>query len=355
MSEAQVRNAFTEQAKWCLKLGSPFTALLCEVLGERLTHGTGTERRVLQWPGNPLPQADGLPLRLCGALHSLARAGTFPELSALYPPAELPDRELLWQAVRVALEQEPPEFDRYLAAAPQTNEVGRSAVLMCGFLALAAQTGLPLSLYEIGASAGLNLIPDRYRYRFGSSEWGHPHAQPLLAPECTGTGPPVATSLRIIGRRGCDIAPLDLASRQDRERLMSYVWPDQPERRVLLEAALESALADPPHVERREAAQWIEETWPGSDEAQPSARVLFHSIVWNYLPEDSQRRISAHVLRHARAATRERPLAWLRFELDPAVPPASLRLRVWPDGDDRLLAQAQPHGRSVTFLSPAAH
>jgi hypothetical protein len=353
MSEVLVREAFAEQAKWCLKLGSPFTALLCEVLGERLTQRTRTERRVLQWPGNPLPQVDGLPLRLCGALHSLARAGTIPELSALYPPAALPDREALWQAVSAALRDDRPEFDRYLAAAPQTNEVGRSAMLMCGFLTLAARTQLPLSLYEIGASAGLNLIPDRYRYRFGALEWGQPDARPLLAPECTGGAPAVAAPLRVIARRGCDIAPLDLSRSEDRERLMSYVWPDQPERRALLEAALETAVRAPPCVEQMEAAQWVERVLANPDESAPSVHVLFHSIVWNYLPEDTQRRISAHMLLRSRAATREHPLAWLRFELDPLMPPASLRLRLWPDGEDSLIAQAQPHGRSISFLSPA--
>jgi len=353
MSEAQVRQAFAEQAKWCHRLGSPFTALLCETLAEQLSAGTSVERRVLAWDGDPLPQGDGLPLRLCGALHSLARSNVSPVLSALYPPAVLPERVQLWQAVRAAFERDYPEFERYLAAAPQTNEVGRSAVLMCGFLTLAARTRLPLRLYELGASAGLNLIPDRYRYRFGTAEWGAPEARPLLAPECAGPAPPVDAPLQIIARRGCDVAPLDLASGVDRERLLSYVWPDQPDRRALLESALGTALKDPPRVERMEAARWVEHTLSGVAAAEPSVRVLYHSIVWNYLPADTQRRISEHLLRCAESATAAHPIAWLRFELDPAVPPASLRLRVWPQGEDQLLAQAQPHGRSVSLLPVA--
>src|SRR5262249_22011813 len=89
------------------------------------------------------------------------------------------------------------------------------------------------------------------------------------------------------------------------------------------------------------------------DPAEHSVDVLYHSIVWGYLPEDTQSRIAAHLVRRAESATRTRPLAWLRFELDAASPPASLRLRVWPDGEDLLLAQAQPHVASVT-LRPAA-
>jgi hypothetical protein len=353
MSEAHVRLAFAEQAKWCDRLGSPFTALLCATLAEQLSGGTGVERRVLGWTGDPLPQGDGLPLRLCGALHSLARSNVLPALSALYPPAALPERAQLWQAVRTAFERDYPEFERYLAAAPQTNEVGRSAILMCGFLTLAARTRLPLRLYEIGASAGLNLIPDRYRYRFGTADWGAPQAPLLLAPECAGPAPPVDVPLQIIARRGCDVAPLDLSRSGDRERLLSYVWPDQADRRALLESALDTALKDPPRVERMEAAQWVEQTLSAGAAAEPSVQVLYHSIVWNYLPADTQRRITEHLLRCAGSATATHPIAWLRFELDPAVPPASLRLRVWPDGEDQLLAQAQPHGRTLSLL-PAA-
>ena len=350
MSEAQVREAFSEQATWCARLGSPFTALLCTTLSERLGTGTPLERRVLHWPGNPSPQADGLPLRVCGALHSLARAQTVPALSALYPPAPLPDADRLWQAVRMAFGLEPPQFERYLASAPQTNEVGRSAVLMCGFLTLAARTRLPLRLYEIGASAGLNLIPDRYRYRFGSHEWGARDARLLLAPEWEGTSPPVDAPLHVLGRRGCDIAPLDLASSEDRERLTSYVWPDQADRQALLARAIATAVDEPPRVEQMEAASWVERSLPCAAEADGAVHVLFHSIVWHYLSAQTQSRISEHVLRCASEATPARPLAWLRFELDAAAPPASLRLRFWPGGEDVLLARAQPHGRALSYL-----
>lgn len=351
MSQVQVREAFSEQAMWCAKLGSPFTALLCQTLSERLSEETRPERRILEWPGNPSPQADGLPLRVCGALHSLARAKAVSALAAVYPPAALPDAQLLWRAVSAAFAIEPPELDRYLAATPQTNEVGRSAVLMCGFLALAARTGLPLKLYEIGASAGLNLIPDRYRYRFGAATWGPADARPLLAPEWEGASPPVAAPLRIVSRHGCDIAPLDLSRSEDQERLTSYVWADQRDRQELLEAALATAVRDPPRVERMEAAPWVESSLSTADETAPAARVLYHSIVWHYLPSDTQTRISEHLHRCGARATRAHPLAWLRFELDAAEPPASLRLKVWPDGDDLLIARAQPHGRSLRHLS----
>ena len=68
-----------------------------------------------------------------------------------------------------------------LAGAPQTNEIARSAMLLPGFLTVARETGLPLDLFEIGASAGLNLLFDSFHYRYGDAEWGDPPPRPVGA------------------------------------------------------------------------------------------------------------------------------------------------------------------------------
>lgn len=351
MSASEVRAAFGEQATWCARLGSPFTALLCRTLAERLSDASAVERSVLGWRGNPFAQADALALRVCGALHALARANQVPGLSALYPPAPSPPPEVLWEAIRAAFEQHESHFEKFLATAPQTNEVGRSAVLMCGFLAIARRTELPLHLFEIGASAGLNLIPDRYRYRFGERHWGRDAASPLLTPTWTGAPPPVQAPFQVAGRRGSDIAPLDLSSSDERARLSAYVWPDQTDRLSLLEAALATARQDPPRLERMDAAAWVEQNLCRSDAPARTVQVLYHSILWHYLTEEGRNRITAHMERCGAQATSERPLAWLRFELDEASPPASLRLRLWPTGEEMLIARAQPHGQAITYLS----
>src|SRR5215475_10887824 len=75
----RVREAFKKQADWCDKHGSsPFTAFLCSLFGERLDKSTLIGRRVLSWPGDPRGQADALALRVCGALHGLARSNLDP-------------------------------------------------------------------------------------------------------------------------------------------------------------------------------------------------------------------------------------------------------------------------------------
>jgi hypothetical protein len=348
----RVREAFKEQAGWCAKLGSPFTALLCSTLAERLDESTAIGSRVLSWPGgDPTAQGDALSLRVCGALHSLARSNQEPGLTALYPgAASQVSPNDLWLAVRGALERNPSHFETYLATAPQTNEVGRSAVLMCGFLEIAKRVGLPMQLFEIGASAGLNLIADRYRYRFGDVEWGDPQAALLLEPQWQGPVPPVEASFRVVERRGCDVAPLDISIATERARLTSYVWADQKERLSRLETAVETALRDPPRLERMEAARWVEERICETPEQLGQVRVLFHSVVWRYFSPETQQRIEAHMERCGARAGSYTPLAWLRFELVDTAPGAALTLKLWPTGEESVLAYAQPHGRSIVHL-----
>ena len=345
----KVRAAFLEQARWCQQLGSPFTARLCEALAAGLRDDTEIGREILEWRGDPRARADALPLRVAGALHALARDGRDAGLAALYPPASLPDAAALAGACRQAFERHPALFREFMAVAPQTNEVGRSAVLMAGLLLFAQAHDMPLHLFEIGASAGLNLIPDRYRYRFGSTSCGDPASALELAPTWTGSSPPVQFRLRIASRQGSDVAPIDLAQARERKRLVSYVWPDQADRLARLEAALGIALAQPTRIEASEAAAWVEQRLPARD-IREGGRVLLHSILWRYLPEDSRRRIEARVAACGKAATASRPFGWLRLELDETGADASLLLDHWPGAERLRVAASHPHGRWVNYL-----
>jgi len=214
---------------------------------------------------------------------------------------------------------------------------------------------LPLALFEIGASAGLNLLADRYRYRLAGAELGPTDAKLTLAPEWTGPPPPLDAALRVQARRGCDVSPIDLRDAHQRERLASYVWPDQPERLARLEAAIATALAAEPFVvDAADAADWVETRMPAVAPAGV-ARVLFHTIVWSYLPEHTRQRISSHFAAIGAAATAEAPIAWLRFELAPSTEAKTeIRLTTWPGGRDQVLGDAHPHGAAVRWRGPAA-
>ena len=350
MSEASVRRAFLEQAQWCETLGSPFTSLLCTALGERLDRRTRVGRAVLDWPGEtPNATGDVLPLRLAGGLHALVRRGLVPALRALYPPNAMPAPEQLWQALADALAQHEKALLPWLANAPQTNEVARAGPLFAGLLTIADRTRLPLALFEIGASAGLNLNLDRFGYRFAKASRGDPASALVLSPAWQGPPPPAA-AVRIIRRAGNDIAPIDASSSQGREKLIAYVWADQFERIARLEAALAIANTHRPLVEAGDAADFVDRHF-GAPPVAGEARVLMHSIAFQYLPAASQARAAQRMQDAGGAATADAPVAWLRFEVDPAIGAVALRLTLWPDGREQVLATGDPHGRGVRWLA----
>jgi hypothetical protein len=334
------------QAHWCTALGSPFTSQLCTLIADRLDPATPLGRRLDGWPGNP--QDDALMLRITGGLHATVRAGKAPALAALYPPAPMPGPDALWAALAPILAGK--ALLPWLDSAPQTNEVARSGVLVPGFLTIAAETGLPLALLELGCSAGLNLVPDRYACRLGTRDAGNPESSLRLEPVWEGAAPPAA-ALDIESRAGVDLNPLDLHSPDARNRLLAYVWPDQPQRLERMARAIAITAEDMPEIVQGDAADFVETR---AIPRKGVATTVFHSIAFQYFPAQTQARIHAHMERAGARATAAAPLAWLRFELEPGADsetPPALRLRLWPGGEDRLLARAHPHGKLVQWLA----
>lgn len=343
----EIRRAFKQQSEWCSRLGSPFTALLMDVLGEDLDETSKTGRAILNWEGAANALSDAVPLRLAGALHAMVRAGRLPELTPLYPPNPLPGATQLASGVRVALNQADEALFAWLHYAPQTNETARSAVLYSGFMAIAHQTGCPLHLFELGASAGLNLIADRYSYRLGGLNAGNTGAVLKLEPEWQGVSPPDA-QVTVVARQGCDRAPLDVRNAHHRERLIGYVWPDQADRLARVQAAIALAQKEDVSIDQADAADWVE-AQIAVEPAAGVARVLFHSIAWQYFPQADQARISAHMKKAGAKAKSDGPLAWLSFEQEGGKGP-QLNLTLWPSGQTQVLARADAHVRNVTWL-----
>ncbi|WEK49317.1 MAG: DUF2332 family protein [Candidatus Kaistia colombiensis] len=340
----ELLKAFRSQATACHKLGSPFTAAVCELLSEHLDESSRFGRRILGWPGDPF--ADALALRAAGGFHALKRAGRSAQLIATYPPEPL-NRVALTAALRDSIAAQDGFLHDWLDSPPQTNEVARSSVLLGGALILAEAFGLPLDWHEIGASMGLNLGFDRYRYEFGTDNWGAGDSPVLVRSEWRGQNPDTAAPVEIRHRAGCDLKPLDPGSPEDRERLLSYIWADQTERLARAGAALEVAAAAPWRVEQADAAAWVARHLA----APPSAgavRVLAHTVVWQYLPEATRAAITASMEEAGQRATRQAPVAWLRMEAD-GRDTAAVRLKLWPDGTDHEIARADFHGRFVEW------
>lgn len=342
MGEAAVREAFDKQAAFCRAFGAPAIGQLCAAIATTLDRSTAFGTRVLDWAGEPM--ADALQMRVTGGLNARIRAGALPALAALYPRDPLPDDAALRAALAEAFAD--PALLPWLDGPPQTNEVARSGVLYPGLLVIAAQTGLPLALRELGSSAGLNLRLDHYRYTLAGRDFGNPGAPVHLAPEWDGAPPPKA-EVCVTDRSGVDVNPLDVTDPAMRARLQAFVWPEQRERVARFEAALAAAAADPPPIDKADAAAWV----AANVTPTPGVAItVFHSIAWQYFPPATQAAITAHMERAGAAATAAAPLAWLRYEMDdPAAPQLpTLRLRLWP-GEDRLLARAHPHGASVAW------
>lgn len=345
-TEAEIRATFAKQAVWCARLGSPLTARLMEGLSVALDRSTETGRRVLDWQGRADALGDAVALRLAGALNALVRNGRLPELAAHYPPNDLPDGAVLTQAAMAAIGDADKEICGWLDYPPQTNEVARSAVLYPGMCFIAEQTGLPLALYEVGASGGLNLFADRFSYQFGNARRGDADSDVVLSPDWSGAAPP-AVEARIVRRMGCDRNPLDITKADHRDRLLAYIWPDQPARIERIKAALEIAQRDPPVMAMMDAADWVEAEIETAPEAGVT-RVLFHSIAYQYFPPEVKQRIVARMEAAGAQATSDAPLAWLAFEQHDDDGPR-LTLRLWPDGGKQELAVAGAHVHAIDW------
>ena len=259
-ARADVAERLRWQAEWCGKLGSPLYEDLLGHAAADVERG-GPVWDVLSDPRSDVPDRDGaLPgaqaLRLMGAVHRLVLSGRAPELARFYPSAGGVPGGGVHEAFGAVLEHRRTEVIELIDHPVQTNEPGRSAALLCGFLELVRTTGLPLRTLEVGASAGLNLRWDKYFYAGAGASWGDPRSPVRFEDAFEGEQPPLHVSVEVAERRGCDMDPLDPASEEDRLTLLSYVWPDQDHRFRPLRAALELAPETPAPIDRADAGEW---------------------------------------------------------------------------------------------------
>ena len=342
--------AFAVQSRGCVALGSPFSAVVLDLMREDGLAGGVVARLMAPFAGLDFPEhmAAATPLRPLGFVHDLVLSGSEPDLAALYPPmSEVADRDALAPALRRLFETRFEEAAAFVSSPPQTNEVRRTLCLLGGFTTIAQETGLPLRLFEIGASAGLNLNWDRFQYRLGDlARWGDPDSPVMIDGDWEGAGPPLGP-VTVESRKGCDISPIDVRDERAARRVQAYVWAGQADRLARLQAATAMARATGLDLVQADAADWVEAN------VRPTPGVvteLYHSVMWSYLPQDIQARISAHMEAVGRLATPDAPVAWLTME--PAQPVQlfmELALAVWPKGERRRLGLVHPHGAAVRW------
>jgi hypothetical protein len=256
------------------------------------------------------------------------------------------------------------QLDRLIATrVVQTNEVARCAGLLPCLAAVAAATepGRPLALIEPGASAGLNLLFDRYRYDYGDGHRAGPADSPVvLAPEVTAEGPvPGLDVPEVVWRRGLDRRPVDITDDDAVRWLRSCIWPEQTERRHRLEAAVDVARQHgPPEVVEGDALDALGDLIAAAPD--DATLCIVHTAFIAYLPEPL-----AFGAKLAELA-RHRPLWWVSGE--PPGPIPALRGPLMQDGrlaflygivpvgieghDPRVLATSDPHGVRLRWPDP---
>jgi hypothetical protein len=344
----QVVAAFDFQVGWCRKGGAPFTADILELSRDNIACGGSLARFVLPWNGNLM--ADALSLRVAGALHFLVRTDRAPNLAQYYPPHGRTEfhREAVAREIEAAVAANLEVVRDTISRPPQTNEVGRSAVLMPGYAEVARRTGLPLRVLELGASAGLNMQWNRYAYRYGDRFVGAQNAPLTVAAEWRGPWSGVTELPRVVERRGCDRSPIDLAQPYAAERLISYVWPEQAERLARVEGAIALARIEKPQLDREDAGVWLDKQL--ASPAPRVATVVAHTIVWQYFSKETAARAKAAIYAAGERATSDAPFAWLSLEQYAPDKAPELRLTLWPGGERELLALAHPHGAWLEWV-----
>jgi hypothetical protein len=333
------------QADWCRRLDSPLYGELLDRAATDVELG-GPCARLLK-PHARDPSGSALALRLMGAVHRLVLEGRAPKLARHYPSAGgTPDRATLWSDFLATVEQRSGSLQDLIELTVQTNEVGRAAALLGGWLLIAQACGdLPLCALEVGASAGLLLRWDHYRYEHRSGGWGDPASPVRLQRPWRGKAPDFSISVDVAERRGCDRNPLDPTTETGRITLESYLWADQPERLTRLRAAIEVARRVPAVVHEADAPEWLREQLTHTRDG--AVTVVYHTIVMQYLSEAARAEVERLLREAGERARPGAPLAWLRME--PAGDAAGVRLTLWPGGAEKLIARSGYHGADIDW------
>ena len=228
----------------------------------------------------------------------------------------------------------------------QTNEVARAGVLLPAFALVADLAGgAPLALVEVGASAGLLLLWDRYAYAYGDGAiYGDPASPVRIQTELRDDHrPPLPTTLpRVAARTDLDLNPLDVRDAAGARWLQALVWPDQPERMARLRAAIDVVRTEPPRLLRGDAVALLPSIL--AEQPEGAALVVFHCHTLNQFPAEARAAFEDVLRGCARPIYR----VGLEYRGEP-----EMTLYEYRDGrlaSERVLARYGAHGGGVTWM-----
>ena len=341
-----------QQARQCDLHGSPLTAALLQGAADDLDAGGVVADLLSEHSGQP---AGSVPaLRLAGALHRLVLERQAPELALHYPSVGgTAPAAGVWEVAERACQDNKEILREHLRRPVQTNEVGRSAALYGALVLLTEATGLPVRLLEIGASAGLNLRPDRFGYDVADGHvLGQASSPVRLERPWTGQQPSYDVVPVVVQAKGCDLEPVDPTTTEGRLTLTSYVWADQTARLERLRSALALAQREPIVVEKAGALGFLRREL--AQLPTGTVTVVWHSVVWQYVDLTERAAVDLLLDDIGSRATVEAPLA--RVSLEPERGPLGhfifrVHLQVWPGGERVHVADALGHGPPVRWTA----
>jgi hypothetical protein len=291
------------------------------------------------------PQGSVVQLRLLAGVFRIVLRQEAPELAPYYESLGGTARpESVWPVMRAVMSSHVADLQEALTVAPQTNEVGRSAALLVGIFEAVRRSGLTkIRLLEPGASAGLNLLVDRFRFENPSWSFGPVDSPLVMRDGMEGVVTPQRFS--VVSRRGCDLEPVDATTPDGQLRLISFVWPFHVHRHERLRAALTIAEANPVEVDRAGAGEWVERMLDQVSGQMPPAQdvltVVWHSVTRMYWPAEETARVEAAVA----SAKSRMAVVHVAMEYPKDRPGGADRAELSVDGD--VLAEVAHHGRTV--------
>ena len=294
-----------------------------------------------------------LPNLFFAAVHFLLLKGEHHQLTAFYPSLNKATRhyDYIYPYFRsFVLERELEIRDIIGTRSVQTNEVARSAILVPAFELVYRQSGKkPLALIEIGSSAGLTLLWDRYHYRYNETLQCGPFNSPVqINCELHGaTKPPIPNSFpEIAWRQGIDLNPIDLHDPENVLWLRALVWPEHEKRDKQLERAIEVARKNPPEMVHGDALQvlpnLIRQVGDGSE------LCVYHSFTLSLATKEHRERLESILAQ----ASEGRNVSWISFEWAKDTETPLLELTRFEERvkTEKKLARAQPHGEWIEWL-----
>ena len=222
-------------------------------------------------------------------------------------------------------------------------------MLLPCFLEVARRSGVEaFDVLELGPSAGLNLVWDRYAYEYARGRWGPADAPLVLRGDERRAVPGALLELRprVRERTGIDLEPLDLTDDEQLLHLKSFVWADQSDRLDRLDRAARVLRDDPPRLVRGDVVELLPEYL--ARRRDDALTVVFETAVLGYVDEDRRRRVYDSV----ETAAAEGPLAFVSAgqPADGAQTHYGLSVTTWPGGAREIVLHANFHGAWIEWL-----